>query len=130
MERKIQMTASKLFKYFLGFSFLAGVTSASLKYKEKNANKKLERLFSFYIGTWQLYTAKNSAYGELTITTDGEFYLNKKSLEGTILSLTEKQLVYLDHFGYELYFNRDVASLTMLDSSDNSLYNLIKLGNE
>ncbi|SFH70195.1 DUF4828 domain-containing protein [Pisciglobus halotolerans] len=122
------MASHRLLKYLLSASFIAGLTRASLKYKESKTNQKNDQLLSPYLGNWHMQDPAGLFSGQLLIDAEENIVLNGKAMKGSVTALTKDQLVYTDHFGYELTFKvQDENNLTLLDSADDKTYLLKKI---
>lgn len=75
-----------------------------------------------FIGTWS-----NQELDEkqrlLKITKEGNFVINDQPILGSITSISSQQLVFTDHFGYELIAKRQANdTLSFYDDADEKNY--------
>ncbi|MER2002696.1 MAG: DUF4828 domain-containing protein, partial [Carnobacterium inhibens] len=101
------MKINKYINYFLGFSVVAGLLGNSVSKKKNTLSKSpfIQDPLSSFIGTWSNQET-NDKRRLLKITKDGEFLINGHPIAGSITSISHQQLVFTDHYGYELIAKR------------------------
>ena len=114
----------KYINYIFGFSIVAGLLGNSVS-KKKNALSKgkivQDPLFSF-IGTWSNQET-NDKRRLLKITKEGKFLINDLPIVGSITSISPQQLIFTDHYGYELIAKRQANNtLSFYDDADEKDY--------
>ncbi|MER2173115.1 MAG: DUF4828 domain-containing protein [Carnobacterium sp.] len=118
------MKMNKYINYFFGFSIVAGLLSKSVS-KKKNASSKSKLVqdpLSSFIGTWSNQET-NDKRRFLKITKEGEFLINGQLIVGSITSISHDQLIFTDHYGYELIAKRQANNtLSFYDDADEKDY--------
>lgn len=117
----------KMHKYvniFLGFSVIAGFLGKSVSKNKKilSSNISTQQSLSPFVGTWSSQEI-NKTLWFLKITQEGKIYINDHLITGNLTSITNQQLVFTDHFGYELIAKRNADnSLSFYDEADEKNY--------
>lgn len=117
----------KMHKYvniFLGFSVIAGFLGKSVSKNKKilSSNISTQQSLSPFVGTWSSQEI-NKTLWFLKITQEGKIYINDHLITGKLTSITNQQLVFTDHFGYELIAKRNADnSLSFYDEADEKNY--------
>ena len=114
------MKINKYINYFLGFSVVAGLLGNSVSKKKNTLSKSpfIQDPLSSFIGTWSNQEI-NDKRRLLKITKDGEFLINGHPIAGSITSISHQQLVFTDHYGYELIAKRQANdTLSFYDDAD------------
>lgn len=118
------MKINKYINYFLGFSVVAGLLGNSVSRKKNTLSKRklIQDPLSSFIGTWSNQET-NDKRRLLKITTEGEFLINGHPIVGSITSISHQQLVFTDHYGYELIAKRQANNtLSFYDDADEKDY--------
>lgn len=118
------MKMNKYINLFLGFSVVAGLLGNSVSKKKNGLSKSISMKDPLvpFIGTWS-----NQELDEkqrlLKITKEGNFVINDQPILGSITSISSQQLVFTDHFGYELIAKRQANdTLSFYDDADEKNY--------
>lgn len=117
----------KMHKYvniFLGFSVIAGFLGKSVSKNKKilSSNISTQQSLSPFVGTWSSQEI-NKTLWFLKITQEGKIYINDHLITGKLTSITNQQLVFTDHYGYELIAKRNADnSLSFYDEADEKNY--------
>ncbi|WP_148229408.1 DUF4828 domain-containing protein [Carnobacterium sp. 17-4] len=118
------MKMTKYINLFLGFSVIAGLLGNSVSKKKNGLSKtiSMQDPLSPFIGTWS-----NQEIDEkqrlLKITNEGDFIINDQPILGSITSISKQQLVFTDHYGYELIAKRHQNNtLSFYDDADEKNY--------
>lgn len=117
----------KMHKYvniFLGFSVIAGFLGKSVSKNKKilSSNISTQQSLSPFVGTWSSQEI-NKTLWFLKITQEGKIYINDHLITGNLTSITNQQLVFTDHYGYELIAKRNADnSLSFYDEADEKNY--------
>lgn len=118
------MKLHRYINYFLGFSVIAGLLGRSVSKKRNtlSASDNDQQPLSPFLGTW-LSQETDQKQMLLKITQEGEFFINDHPLVGNITSVSKQQLVFTDHFGYELIAKRHADNtLSFYDDADEREY--------
>lgn len=120
------MNRRKVLTYLLGASFIAGLTSKTLRSKKGDTPPKQNSLLTSFIGAWSFVEPVHSYAKKLVIDEEAKLFIDGKSLQGRITSLHPTYFVYTDHYGYELTFQMKTDSeMLLFDSADEKEYRLI-----
>lgn len=118
------MKMNKYINYFLGFSVIAGLLGNSVSKKRYNLSKNIsiQDPLSPFIGTWSNQET-DEKQRLLKITKEGNFVINNQPILGNITSISQQQLVFTDHYGYELIAKRQANNkLSFYDDADEKNY--------
>lgn len=82
-------------------------------------------LAGIFSGNWQFTDENNSRVHHLHINLDLSISLDGRALPGSVLNLTEKELVFLDTYGYHLRIDAiDQHPISVYDEADDRVYQL------
>lgn len=117
------MKMNKYINCFLGFSFIAGFLGKSVSKKKKGSPLNIStQQLSPFVGTWSSQEV-NKTLWFLKITQEGKIYINDQLITGSFTSISSQQLVFTDHFGYQLIAKRNEDnSLSFYDEADEKNY--------
>lgn len=80
---------------------------------------------SIYTGTWRFTDELSKRKHYLEITPDLHILIDHRELAGQVQILTEKELVFLDGYGYQLRIDAvDGQPISVYDEADNRVYEL------
>lgn len=118
------MNRRKVLTYLLGASFIAGLTSKTLHKKSTQSHSNKNAPLSIFVGTWSFIESKHLNQ-TLTINEQGQLSIYGKPLNGRLTSINKNELVFTDHYGYELIIQqKEPETLTLYDSADEKEYTL------
>ena len=101
-------------------SFLAKMIRPG-KQKQQPSNN----LAGIFAGNWQFVDENNSRIHHLHISLDLSISLDGRALPGSVLNLNEKELVFLDTYGYHLRIDAiDEHPISVYDEADDRVYQL------
>lgn len=105
----------------LGLSILAGVNKVI--HIRKKAAITTTALPLIYAGTW-FFTDQNSQHQhKLEVTMDLDILLDGRKLAGTVEKIDERELLFLDNYGYHLRIDAiDAHPVSVYDEADNQIY--------
>lgn len=118
------MKMNRYINYFFGFSIVAGLLGKSVSKKKNDSSKSklVQNPLSSFIGTWSNQET-NDKRRLLKITKEGEFLINGLPIVGSITSISHQQLIFTDHYGYELIAKRQSNNtLSFYDDADEKDY--------
>lgn len=72
-----------------------------LKAKQSKTPRPAD-LAKLYMGTWLFYDAKQARKHQLQISSDLAISIDGHPLAGSVIALTNQQLLFLDQYGYQL----------------------------
>lgn len=121
------MNRKNLLKYILGFSVIVSISNSVLKNRiKRKKSPSVEDPLAPFVGKWIMKEPGSLAEVHLTISDDGQFYLNGHSLQGKVTLIGEDQLIFTDHYGYELVLKKvQDQSYNLYDEADDKEYELI-----
>lgn len=91
----------------------------------KNENKPTA-LPVLYAGTWTFIDEVSHKHHQLEITLGLRILIDGRELPGTIEQLNNRQLVFLDKYGYQLKINADYTRpVSLFDEADDRTYTII-----
>ena len=78
-----------------------------------------------FAGEWQFTDENNSRVHHLHIQVDMSISLGGRALPGSVLNLNERELVFLDSYGYHLRIDAiDGHPISVYDEADDRVYQL------
>ncbi|KRL83468.1 DUF4828 domain-containing protein [Ligilactobacillus apodemi] len=93
---------------------------------KKKASPKAEQS-TVYTGNWQFTDELSHRKHCLKITADLRILIDRRELAGQVESLTNKELVFLDGYGYHLRIDAvDGKPISVYDEADNRVYELVE----
>ncbi|GED82797.1 DUF4828 domain-containing protein [Latilactobacillus curvatus] len=72
------------------------------QYQQKVRTTQASKVATFYAGHWSFNDNQTRKKHTLEITPNLLVQIDHKPLSGQVISLTENELVFLDHYGYQL----------------------------
>lgn len=91
----------------------------------KKHPKQNNALPAIYSGNWKFIDERSSRTHHLLISSDLAISLDGRSLPGSVLNLSQKELVFLDTYGYHLRIDAvDDHPISVYDEADNRVYQL------
>lgn len=79
-------------------------------------------------GTWKIFLRKNLIQKELSITPQGDVYLDTVKVKGKIIHSSKHYFLFKDHYGYNLeLFKNDDGHFVFYDEADDQLYDVEKV---
>lgn len=91
----------------------------------KKQLKTNDALPKIYAGDWQFTDENNYRVHYLHIDSDLGISLDGRALPGSVLKVSEAELVYLDTYGYHLRVDAiDHQPISVYDEADNRVYQL------
>lgn len=116
-------------KVLVGLSMLAGVTGSVLFKKQQRKRVRIGKpVFEHFQGQWCKKDDADTQLIFLSISSEGEFFLNQKELAGKIIHATDQKLVFEDSFGYQLVLELTApGELTLYDDAEEQDYFLEKI---
>lgn len=115
------MRKTKCWQIILGVFALLGIswTSSQLKNKSDASSRKLP------VGKWRITLKENPIEKELSITEDGEVFLDSSKVKGKVVHASQHYFLYEDHYGYNLeLFKNDSGNFMFYDEADDKLYDV------
>lgn len=120
------MDRRKVLTYLLGASFIAGLTSNSIRKKRGTAPPNKKSPLSSFVGTWSFAVPFHHGSRRLIIDEEGRLFVDEKHLSGTLNSVSHLKFIFTDHYGYELIFHlQENNQLHLYDSADEKEYLLV-----
>ena len=118
MQRKV------ILKTFILFTVL-GKLFISFKNNSKKTSKKDP--LDFFMGSWDVLEPDPLIPMSIYFDENQQIYLNDQIMNGNLVSIKEDELIFKDHFGYELIVTKlSPDSLNLFDEADEKNYRLIK----
>ncbi|ETA73620.1 DUF4828 domain-containing protein [Ligilactobacillus equi] len=78
-----------------------------------------------YVGNWVFTDEENGRQHHLEISADLTISLDRRQLAGKVISIDNKELVFLDNYGYQLRIDAvDNHPISVYDEADNRVYQL------
>lgn len=117
------MKINKFINYFLGFSIIARLLGKSFSKKKKasSRNISIQQSLSPFVGTWS--SQEHKTRWLLKITQEGDLHINNHLIKGSLTSISNQQLVFIDHYGYKLIAKRhENNTLSFYDEADEKNY--------
>ncbi|MFD1464906.1 DUF4828 domain-containing protein [Lapidilactobacillus mulanensis] len=94
----------------------------------KQQKKRQPDLALRYSGDWAFIDPKTNQKHDMTIGSDFSIMIDHRELPGRIIGLDEEQLVFLDHYGFQLkVFASHKGPTEVYDESSNRTYPVINL---
>ncbi|MBM6614448.1 DUF4828 domain-containing protein [Desemzia sp. RIT804] len=119
------MSRRKVFTYLLGVSFVAGVAREALRKKSTKTLSHESPAISNFVGTWGFDDPLYPGSKTLKIDDQARLFINEKPVKGSLILLNQHNLIFTDHYGYELVIQPiDNNTLTLFDSADDKTYTL------
>lgn len=98
---------------------------AKIFHSDKKQLNNQAPLAQIYAGDWQFTDENNFRVHHLHIKSDLAIALDKRALPGSVLRLSERELVFLDTYGYHLRIDAiDGHPISVYDEADNRVYQL------
>lgn len=72
------------------------------QYQQKVRTAQASKVASYYAGNWSFNDEQTHKKHTLKITPNLLVQIDNKPLSGNVIQLTENELIFLDHFGYQL----------------------------
>ncbi|GAA2960114.1 hypothetical protein FC48_GL001936 [Ligilactobacillus murinus DSM 20452 = NBRC 14221] len=105
----------------LGQTLFSNVINFNKKSKQPQVSLPL-----IYAGSWQFIDELSNRTHCLEITTDLRILIDHRELAGQIQTLTAKELIFLDGYGYHLRIDAvDSKPISVYDEADNRVYELV-----
>ncbi|WP_313469088.1 DUF4828 domain-containing protein [Carnobacterium sp.] len=118
MQRKVIL---KIFIFFTIF----GKLCISFKNSRKKTSKR--NPLDFFMGSWDVLDPDPLIPMSIYFDENQQIYLNDQLMNGNLVSIKENELIFKDHFGYELIVTKlSTDSLNLFDEADEKNYRLIK----
>lgn len=98
---------------------------AKLIWPGKQKKQPRETAAHVFSGNWKFIDENNSRVHHLHINPDLSISLDGRSLPGSVLNLSENELVFLDTYGYHLRVDAiDQHPISVYDEADDRVYQL------
>ena len=79
-----------------------------------------------YVGSWHFIDQTTQRTHQLTITEQAQLYLDTQPLPGQIITISDQELVFLDHYGYQLKIEaNNRIPYTIFDEAEDKTYPII-----
>lgn len=105
----------------LGHTLFSNVINFNKKSKQPQVSLPL-----IYAGSWQFIDELSNRTHCLEITTDLRILIDHRELARQVQTLTAKELIFLDGYGYHLRIDAvDSKPISVYDEADNRVYELI-----
>lgn len=105
----------------LGQTLFSNVIKFNKKSKQPQVSLPL-----IYAGSWQFIDELSNRTHCLEITTDLRILIDHRELAGQVQTLTAKELIFLDGYGYHLRIDAvDSKPISVYDEADNRVYELV-----
>ncbi|KDA46460.1 MULTISPECIES: DUF4828 domain-containing protein [Ligilactobacillus] len=105
----------------LGHTLFSNVINFNKKSKQPQVSLPL-----IYAGSWQFTDELSNRTHCLEITTDLRILIDHRELAGQVQTLTAKELIFLDGYGYHLRIDAvDSKPISVYDEADNRVYELV-----
>ncbi|KRM21002.1 DUF4828 domain-containing protein [Latilactobacillus graminis] len=93
------------------------------QYQQKIRTTQAAKVARFYAGHWSFNDTQTRKTHTLEITPNLLVQIDHKPLSGKVISLTEHELVFLDHYGYQLKITcEDQRPVSIYDEAEDMDY--------